>query len=219
MADVNDPILIPGIALAIDERAVRVASERPLAVLSSAVVGAELRATRHIVNMHVVKGYHCANPEDDLTAFAAQCGITELFVGMMTAAWTQNARVAIETHADISVAAIVTAGLGNAMNVGVSPPRALSAGTINIILLIDAALTQAAQANAIITATEAKTMTLIERDARTRDGDRASGTSTDSVVVACTNRGEPMRYAGSATVVGWLIGRAVRRALGWMPGK
>jgi adenosylcobinamide hydrolase len=43
--------------------------------------------------------------------------------------------------------------------------------------------------NAVITATEAKSMALIEWDVRTPDGDPASGASTDAVVVACTQRG------------------------------
>jgi adenosylcobinamide amidohydrolase len=42
--------------------------------------------------------------------------------------------------------------------------------------------------NAVITATEAKSMTLVEWDVRTPDGDPASGASTDAVVVAHTRR-------------------------------
>ncbi|MBI5653665.1 MAG: adenosylcobinamide amidohydrolase [Chloroflexi bacterium] len=201
------------ISIAIDETAARVASDQPLAVLSSAVVGGDLRATRHIVNMHVRKGYASENPENDLRAFAARLEIAEPFVGMMTAAYTQNARVAIESRDGITVAAIVTAGLSNLIAAGISEPTEILVGTINTILLIDAALTEAAMANAIITATEAKTLTLIERDARTREGDFASGTSTDSIAVACTHRGEPLRYAGAATILGWLIARTTRNAL------
>ena len=55
---------------------------------------------------------------------------------------------------------------------------------------MDGALTPAAMVNAVITATEAKTMTLAEWDVRTPEGEPASGTSTDTVVVACTGRGE-----------------------------
>jgi iron complex transport system ATP-binding protein len=201
------------VTIAIDETAARVASDQPFAVLSSAVVGGDLRATRHIVNMHVRKGYASENPENDLRAFAAQLEIAEPFVGMMTAAYTHNARVAIESRDGITVAAIVTAGLSNLTAAGFSAPMQILVGTINTIVLIDAALTDAAMANAIITATEAKTLTLIERAARTRDGDPASGTSTDSIVIAHTRRGEALRYAGPATVVGHLIARTVRDAM------
>ncbi len=205
---------IPGIAYSIDETAVRVQSNAPLTVLSSAVVGAELHKTKQIVNMHVQKGYSCANPEDDLIAFAAHLGITEPFVGMMTAAWTHNARVAVESSDGITVAAIVTLGLSNLTAAGISAPMRVTPGTINTILLIDAALAPGALANAIITATEAKTLALIQDDQRTREGHLGTGTSTDSVVVACTDRGETMRYAGPATLVGWLVARTVRNAIG-----
>ena len=82
-----------------------------------------------------------------------------------------------------------------------------------MILLVDGALTPAAMVNAVITATEAKTMTLAEWDVKTPEGEAASGTSTDTVVVACTGRGDELRYAGPATPVGWLAARAVRSAM------
>jgi iron complex transport system ATP-binding protein len=211
-------IPIPGITLTIDGDAVIIASAQPLNVLSSAVVGGELRAARHIINMHVDKAYACAQPEEDLRAFALRRGIAEPFVGLMTAAWTENAGVAFETRGEVAVAAIVTAGLGNLTAAGLDelPGAAIqraTPGTINTILLIDAALTPAAMANAIITATEAKTLLLVEHDLRTTEGHPASGTSTDSVVVACTGRGDSMSYSGPATTAGWLIGRTVRIAL------
>ncbi len=81
------------------------------------------------------------------------------------------------------------------------------------ILLIDAHLTPAAMVNAVITATEAKTHVLVKRSVRTREGHPATGTSTDTVVVACTGRGEPLSYAGPVTCVGWLIGQSVRQGL------
>ena len=138
---------IPGIAVVIDEKAVRVTSELPLAVLGSAVVGG---------------------------AFV---------------------------------------GLSNTSNAGITPPLAPAPGTINAILLVDAALTPGAMVNAVITATEAKTMTLATWDVRTPQGDPASGTSTDSLVVACTRRGAGLSYAGPATTVGWLVARTVRAAI------
>jgi adenosylcobinamide amidohydrolase len=67
--------------------------------------------------------------------------------------------------------------------------------------------------NAVMTATEVKAQVLLERDVRTPDGYAATGTSTDAVVVACTERGEVLPYAGPMTTVGWLIGRGVRSAL------
>jgi adenosylcobinamide hydrolase len=213
---------LPGITVTIGRRAVRVAGTDPLRVLSSAVVGGGYGATREILNAHVGDQYDGERPEDDLAATAAELGVAGPFVGLMTAAYTQYARCAVESLGDLTVAAVVSVGLSNTSSAGVTPPIGADAaeggaapgpGTINVILLVDAALTSAAMVNAVITATEAKTMTLAEWDVRTPDGDPASGTSTDTVVVACTGRGEELCYAGPATVVGWLAARAVRAAM------
>ena len=235
MNDVTERPL-PGITVTIGPRAVRVSSEAPLAVLSSAVVGGGRDALREILNVHVDDKYDGERPEEDLAAVAAELGIRERFVGLMTAAYTEYARCAVESQGEVTVAAVVSIGLSNTSSAGVTPPigagpadgangpadggvgpadgaAAPGPGTINVILLVDAALTSAAMVNAVITATEAKTMTLAEWDVRTPDGDPASGTSTDTVVVACTGRGEELRYAGPATVVGWLAARAVRAAM------
>ncbi len=214
------PCAIPGITISIDETAVHITSQEPLAVLSSAVVGGELRAARQIINMHVRKDYNAPRPEDDLSAFAARLGIAEPFVGLMTAARTQDARGTVETHAEVTVVAVVTVGLSNPTAAGVSPPAegrpSTTRGrlqTINSILLINAALTPAARVNAVITATEAKTLALVEAGVRAPHGGFASGTRTDSIVIATTERGARFEYAGALSPAGALIGRAVRRAM------
>ncbi|MGO8684941.1 MAG: adenosylcobinamide amidohydrolase [Thermoleophilia bacterium] len=250
--------MIPGIELAIDERAVCVSSAKPLLVLSSAVVGGGLGRVRHIVNMHVRADYDCPRPEDDLAAFALSCRVDEPFVGLMTAAHTEYACQATATDAGLTVVAVVSVGLSNTTCAGILSPLPVpgqagavshpdlaaqtptglpasaagqagavshpdlaaagtlppaSPGTINAILLIDAALTPAALVNAVITASEAKTLMLGEWNVRTANGLPASGTSTDSVVVACTGRGEEQRYAGPATTVGWLVARTMRQTI------
>ena len=213
---------LPGVTVTIGRRAVRVSSERPLNVLASAVVGGGFGSARTIINVHVDDKYDGARPEEDLVAAAAELGVAETFVGLMTAAYTEFARCAVESLGDLGVAAVVSVGLSNTSSAGVTPPIgagpadggvAPGPGTINVILLVDGALTPAAMVNAVITATEAKTMTLTEWDVKTPEGDPASGTSTDSVVVACTGRGEELGYAGPATPVGWLAARAVRAAM------
>jgi adenosylcobinamide hydrolase len=204
---------IAGVTVTLSEAVLHVASERPLTVLSSSVIGAELETTRHILNMHVAKDYRSEKPEDDLLALARALGIDEPFVGMQTAARLRKARSAAARAGDLTVAAIVTVGLSNPTAAGVSVPSILAAGTINLIVLVDGQLTRAAQVNAVLTATEAKTLALIDGGTRTRDGGCATGTSTDSIVLASTGRGDPLRYAGTATELGWLIGRTVRESV------
>jgi adenosylcobinamide hydrolase len=216
-----DEQALPGVTVTIGRLAVRVSSERPLCVLGSAVVGGGFGSAREIINVHVDDKYGGERPEEDLAAAAAGLGIAQPFVALMTAASTEFARCAVESLGDLSVAAVVSMGLSNTSSAGVTPPidgpadgaAAPGLGTINVILLVDGALTPAAMVNAVITATEAKTMTLVAWDVMAPDGAAASGTSTDSVVVACTGRGQQLSYAGPATPVGWLAARVVRAAM------
>jgi len=214
MANISKQIGFPGVSADVSPEALVIHGERTLHVLSSAVVGGGITQTRYIVNRYVSKLYNNSDPQGDLQAFAVSHGISESFVGLMTAVYLDQARVATLCDSGCTVTAITTAGLGNTTAPGLSRPAALSAGTINIILLVDAQLTPPAMVNAVITATEAKTHILLERGERTPEGYPATGTSTDAVVVACTGRGDPLPYAGPATQVGWLIGRVVRQALG-----
>jgi adenosylcobinamide hydrolase len=212
---------LPGVSVTIGRRAVRVSSERPLLVLSSAVVGGGFGSAFEILNVHVDDQYDGERPQEDLAVVASELDVAEPFVGLMTAAYTEYARCAVESLGDLTVAAVVSVGLSNTSSAGVTPPiggpadgaAAPGPGTINVILLVDGALTPAAMVNAVITATEAKTMTLAEWDVKTPEGEAASGTSTDTVVVACTGRGDALGYAGPATPVGWLAARTVRAAM------
>ncbi len=60
-------------------------SQPPLTVLSSAVVGGGVVHVRYLLNRHVHRDYNCLDPVADLVAFARSQGISEAFVGQMTA--------------------------------------------------------------------------------------------------------------------------------------
>jgi len=202
-----------GVEIWVDHEAVHVMSVAPLVICSSAVVGGGIVSARHIINMHVPKGYSKSDPGDDLEAFARRLGITEPFVGLMTAAWTQNAKLAVAREGGIGVAVIATVGLSNPVAAGLSPAASCAPSTINTIVLLDAQPEPGALVNAVITATEAKSLALAEAGIKTEDGWRASGTSTDAVVIAATGRGRRLQFAGPVSEGGWLIARAVLRAI------
>lgn len=206
---------IPGVHVSQSERVLRVWSDEPLTVLSSAVVGGELSQTRHILNMHVPNNFASDAPAADLRALAQKLDIVEPFIGLMTAAKLERSQAAIEQNAATRVAAVVTVGLSHPVAAGITEAAALSIppGTINIILIADAQLTPAARVNAVITATEAKTLALVEAGVRAPHGGPASGTGTDAIVVASTGRGQSVEYAGPIAPIGALIGQAVRRAI------
>jgi adenosylcobinamide hydrolase len=141
-------------------------------------------------------------------------------VGIMTAAKMKNVDIATSKFEDITLTAIATAGVHFAATAGdeiASKQRAfppIKWGTINIIVLVDGDLTDSCMVNAVSTVAEAKTVALRELDVRSRfSGEIATGTVTDSIVLACTKRGRKIAYAGTATPLGELIGKSVRQAV------
>jgi iron complex transport system ATP-binding protein len=204
---------LPGVTVEADRDLLVVRCARPLRCLSSALVGGGFAEVRTILSRYVDKDYNHDDPARELAEYARGRGIEGPFVGLMTAVRLAQARAVTVSDGDLALAALVTAGTGNATAPGVSLPYTQRPGTINVILLADARLTPGAMVNAVLTVTEVKTALLGERGVRTPEGALATGTSTDAVVIACTGRGAPTPYAGPATPVGWLIGRALRQAL------
>ncbi|MFS0837663.1 adenosylcobinamide amidohydrolase [Paenibacillus sp. 1P03SA] len=128
------------------------------------------------------------------------------------AADTGAAESAAASAADtgIAVSAWVTVGYSNMARAGRGlPASALFPGTINIIVAVEGELTDEAMVNAVITATEAKAAALQDLGVALKDGSGATGTTTDAVLIAATQRGRLHRYAGTATYLGHMIGRTV----------
>jgi len=205
--------MIGGIEVVVDPEAVVVTSVSPLSVVSSAAVGGGIGRARAIVNLHVPKNYRCAAPEADLACFCRERGIAGPWVGLLTSAWTEKAELSIKAAHGITVLAVVTVGLGNPVAAGVSPVAAWSSSTINTIVVIDGDPEPGALVNAVITATEAKILALVDAGIRSPEGAPASGTSTDAVVIAATGRGRPCRFGGPASELGWIVARVVGAAV------
>src|SRR5262249_52422813 len=140
----QSPTPIEGVEIAVGPEAVWMRSAAPLRVVASAVVGGDLDVTRHVVNMHVHRGYEAPDPGADLRAFAKRLGLVEPFVGLMTAAWTDEARIVWEEADGIRVGAIATVGLGVLEAAGLTPPTVWQPSTINLVIVLDAVLERAA---------------------------------------------------------------------------
>jgi adenosylcobinamide amidohydrolase len=155
---------------------------------------------------------------------------------MGTAANMQYAATVTAEYEAFSVTAIVTAGVqGNAGRAGdpsqfverhgtYEPAVETQSGTINTMLLFNAALSQAALARAVVTMTEAKTAALQELAVSSRvSAELATGTGTDQFTLASPLLDPPViTWTGQHAKVGELIGRAVhdatREALRWQNG-
>lgn len=204
---------ITGISVRQSDAVIHVRSELPLVTLSSALLGGGYRRMKHILNAHVARDFNSPDPKAWLRSFARDMNIREPFVGLLTAVKLQKVRIAFMESDRLGVAALVTAGVNNATAAGISLPFSGQLGTINIVLLLDAQLTRPAMLNAVITATQVKAAVLREKKILTPEGDPATGTSTDTVTIACTGKGRLQPYAGPVTTIGWLIARTVRQSL------
>ncbi|ASJ00587.1 adenosylcobinamide amidohydrolase [Thermococcus gorgonarius] len=171
----------------------------PRIALSNAPHRGGLTTANGFFFMMVPKNYS-GDYKADCLAFERERGLRE-FVGFMTAA---DIGKILSTAKSGSVTAYVTAGITNPAIAGEVPPP-WRPGTINIVLVIEEGLTVGAMANAIMTATEAKTYTLL------RLGYNATGTTSDGIGVFAFE-GEK-EWAGTATELGINIGKAVRKAL------
>lgn len=166
----------------------------------------------------------------------SEIGIDPSTAALMGTAANMNYASVVEHKAnDVSVTAIVTAGVqGNAACAG-DPTTwretqngwekvAPYSGTINTILLLNQPLSEGAMAGAVVTMTEAKTAALQKLSVRSLySPDFATGTTTDQYCIAAPSEG-PFVFKSMSTGVelGELIGRAVRdatlEALRWQNG-
>ncbi|MGX1952254.1 adenosylcobinamide amidohydrolase [Streptomyces anulatus] len=189
-------------------------------VCSSAVLGGGIGPRAWILNAQVPGGYPRLDPDRHLAEIAAAEGLTGPGAGLMTAADV----AAYTTGHDGGVTATVTAGLG-VRGWAAAPDTANRAphrpadvevpgapfrpGTVNIVVMLPVALSDAALVNAVATATEAKVQALLDA------GLDCSGTPTDAVCVAAPepghDGGEP--FAGPRSTWGARIARAVHTAV------
>ena len=186
----------------------------PLKTLSSAVVGSGLAWKQIFVNRHVSKDYHCDDPVSDMLEFLEKRNFNrEDSVAMMTAVALSNYSKRYVKQSSFELLVIVTAGVENAVDVSKASEHIWEEekiGTINTWVFINGQLSEEAFIQAVMTATEAKAKALFdERIPDPVTNTPATGTSTDSILISATQRGEMFAYAGTITPLGKAIGQAV----------
>lgn len=188
-------------------------AKRPLKTISSAVHNAGTGWYRTFINRHVKGDYDCDDVKKEMAAYLEGKGfsLTDT-VGMMTAVGTEHAEIGEYTGEFGKLLIAVTAGVGNAVDVSkaIDYERESSIGTINTWVIVNGELAEEAFIQAMITATEAKVKALqteAVKDPLTNT--IATGTATDSLLVAATQQGAHMPYAGPITPIGKLIAYGV----------
>jgi len=150
---------------------------------------------------------------------------------MVTAADMDNLVVVTKTFEPFVVTAFVTAGAkDNAIRTGVDEgtyiepdsaaeitkwPSDPKPGTINILLLTNARITDGGMARAVITVTEAKTAAFedLHVPSSYTKNVQATGTGTDGMIVVSGTSGPPVTYPGGHSRIGELMGKAVYEAV------
>lgn len=148
---------------------------------------------------------------------------------LFTGADMDNISIREERYENLRVVACVTAGVKtNAQRIGVDEAQSveigykkfknLSSGTVNIIVIPNVPLTDAAMARAIITITEAKTIAFEDLKIRSSYNKNlfATGTGTDNVIVVSKitkNENEKFSYVGGHAKLGEIIARCVTYAV------
>ena len=196
-------------------------------VLSSAPRAGGITRARYILNHQVAAkpidsmyvGVRCADPARTLSKLATSLGIRERFVGLMTAVSLADLVTVREASDEIWVEGFVTVGTSNAVRAGepVSPSQLTGgsphSGTINLILVTNARLSASAMVGMVQVATEAKTAVLLRAKVKSWTGrPGATGTGTDAVVVV-SGEGPSLRYSGTHTILGELVGRVIEMAV------
>ena len=129
-----------------------------------------------------------------------------------------------KSYEEFKVCCFATAGAkGNALRTGMEtasyverPGHFVNAvGTINVILLTNATLSEGAMARAIITVTEAKTAALQDLNVRSTGSPQyqATGTGTDNMIVVSGKMGKPLLLTSGHTKIGELIGCSTKIAV------
>lgn len=193
-------------------------------ILSSAPRGGGFARARYVINHQVdanpisgrpVPAREWSDPARYLGSVAKKIGVTHDCVGLMTAVPIRRLVVLREQAESLWVEGFFTAGVTNAVRAGDSivTGYAYEPGTINMVLVTNARLPRSAMVCAVQVVTEAKTAALFRANVpcwRGKPG--ATGTGTDATVIVCGD-GPSLKFSGTHTRIGMMLGRLVLRGL------
>lgn len=198
--------------LQVTENQIVLKSSIPLKTMSSGVTGAGMGWHRAFVNRHVSADYDCTDYRGDMVNYLMEHGFpSNETVSMMTAVSLQDVVYKFYQVSNLSAFIVVTASVGDAIDASAGKKRfSKNIGTINMWIFVNGNLSDEAFIQTLTTATESKVKALADlqiMDQSTKT--TATGTGTDSVLVAATQQGEHQQFAGPLTVLGRLVGKGV----------
>ena len=217
---------IEGIAYTWTESEIIVTSTADLRGLSNAAFNGGNVVTREIVNNYVPKSFTLEEFNSTFENLKKRHNLPDNNVIFLTTVKMKNASIEKVSLGPIEMFLIVTAGTSNAA----SPQDGMNNyfplqddlnnnhyhpkhNTINSIVIFDCDFPSHLYANLFILLTEAKTTVLREEKITTREGNIATGTTTDAIGVFTTNRKHTVNWSGLSTEFGKLVSKAYMRNL------
>jgi len=200
---------------------IHIAFSSPQRVISSAILNGGFIKADHIVNRKVPKhSSSCDAPEKSLNDYAKAQGWQGHVVGMMTAASMASLRIEQACVEGIDITVLVTTGISNARRAGDKADiqellrTTHEIGTINLILIFSAQLTDAALIEAMMIASEGKAAALQNTGVLSPvSGLLATGTGTDAIAVVSSDNSPTINFCGKHVLLGEWIGRLVITAV------
>jgi adenosylcobinamide amidohydrolase len=190
--------------------------DRPHDVAGWPVLGPAIGRARSIAWLQVKPGDLPldVDPQEFFRERAARCGL-RADIGLMTGADLGKHAMERRVHDGAVVTAIATVGLGNAVAIGSEAKTAqplARVGTINVVAVLDRALSLPARLEALSIAAEARTAAVVGLGRRDADGTPVTGTGTDCIVIAAPP-GDGAPWCGLHTPQGRALGAAVHAAV------
>ena len=208
---------IPDIEIWYDKDNIVVISKNKLECLSNAAINGGRLTTKSIVNHHVPLNFNKRQLKEELNPVKYKYNLPDNMIGLLTAVKMKDAIIINNNINKVDYTLILTAGLTNTSIPLIEDSNQYeynhytydNPGTINIILLINAKLSEHALVNLFIIITEIKTYLLKLLNIQTQDGKPATGTSTDTIVIGFTNKSQYIEWSGSSTKFGQSIGSTI----------
>lgn len=194
--------------------------DTPTKILSSAILNGGFQNANHFLNTKVDANFNgerteFEKPQVSLARMVETNSWSGVCVGMMTAAIMKTFRKVHIEEQGVWIDALVTAGVSNARRAGdpadykFMNEECEKVGTINILIVTNASLSDAAMVECLMMIAEAKAACMQDLNVKSRISDNiATGTGTDSAAIACGD-GPEVIYCGKHVLFGELLAKAV----------
>lgn len=210
--------------LELTDRFFHVGFENPTRMLSSAILNGGFQKADHFVNLKVDANFNgekteFESPDVTLQRLADSQNWKGRCIGMMTAALMSSfQRVRMEAQG-VWIEVLVTSGISNARRAGdradysFMNEKCAKLGTINILVVTNANLSDAGLVECIMMVAEAKAACLQDLNVISPVSKRvATGTGTDSTAIAC-GLGPEIQYCGKHVLFGEILAKSVYSAI------